>query len=93
MTCSHEVVGVASIDLVDDAESLRLLEVDQAAGDHQLDRLRLADAGAASRCVPPVPGQHAEGHLGQADLAGALARDAQVGRHRDLEAAADACGR
>jgi hypothetical protein len=42
------------------------------------------------RCVPPVPGRHAERDFGQAGLAGALARDADVGRHRDLEAAADA---
>ena len=39
--------------------------------------------------MPPVPGQHAERDLGQADLAGVLARDAQVAGHRDLEAAAD----
>ena len=39
--------------------------------------------------MPPVPGQHAEGDLGQADLAGVLARDADVGGHRDLQPAAD----
>ena len=38
-------------------------------------------------------GQHAERDLGQPDLAGVLARDADVGRHRDLQAAADACAR
>ena len=44
----------------------------------------------ARRCVPPVPGEHAERHFGEADLAGVAAGDADVGRHRDFESAADA---
>ena len=39
--------------------------------------------------MPPVPGKDAEGDLGKADFAGALQRDADVGRHRDLQTAAD----
>ena len=35
-------------------------------------------------------GQHAEIHFGQSDLARILARDADVGRHRDLQSAAHA---
>src|SRR5207302_1888518 len=35
------------------------------------------------------PGEHAERDLGEAALAAALPRDPDVGRHRDLEAAAD----
>ena len=44
----------------------------------------------ASRCVPPVPGSTPSATSGKPDLAGILARDADVGRHRDLQAAADA---
>ena len=75
-------------DLVDDAELVRLLEGERVAGDHELDRLGLADHLGQTRRAAGA-GQDAEGDLGQADLAGVLARDAQVRRHRDLEAAAD----
>ena len=52
-------------------ELLRLLEGDQAAGDHQLDGAGLADeAGEALGAAGA--GEHAEGDLGQADLAGAF---------------------
>ena len=40
--------------------------------------------------MPPVPGQDAQIHFRQADLARILARDADVGRHGDLQAAAHA---
>ena len=60
----------------------------QPAGDHQLHRARLADE-AREPLRAARAGQHAERDLGQADLAGVLLRDAQVGRHRDFEAAAD----
>ena len=48
----------------------------------------LADeAGEALRAAGA--GEHAEGDLGEADLAGALQGDADVGGHGDLEPAAD----
>src|SRR5829696_1950078 len=78
---------VALEDVVDDADPLRLLEVDQAAGDHQLDRRALADA-AGEALGAAGAGEHAEVDLGQADLAGALFGDQDVRRHGDLEAAA-----
>ena len=60
----------------------------QAAADHQLHRARLADE-ARQPLRAAGAGQHAERDLGQADLAAVLPRDAEVGGHRDLEAAAD----
>ncbi len=65
-----------------------LVEAEQAAGDHQLDRGRLAD-DAHQALGAAGAGQHAERDLGQAELGRAAAGDPQVGRHRDLEAAAD----
>src|SRR5438034_5720276 len=52
-------------DVVDDAEALRLLEVEQAAVDHQLDRLRLAD-DAREPLRAARAGKHAERDLGEA---------------------------
>ena len=51
---------------------------------------RVLPTRRASRCVPPVPGSTPSATSGKPDLAGILARDAQVGRHRDFQAAADA---
>ena len=42
------------------------------------------------RCVPPVPGKHAEVDFGQADLARVFAGDPEVGRHGDLQPSANA---
>ena len=67
---------------------MRLLDREERAGHHQLDRLGLADQpGQPLRAAGA--GQHAERHFRQADLAGALAGDPQVGGHRHLEPAAD----
>src|SRR5215831_14535556 len=75
-------------DLIDEAHLEGLLEREGVAGDHELDRLRLADGlGEARRAARSR--QDAQRDLRQADLAGVLAGDAQVRGHRDLEAAAD----
>ena len=50
--------------------------------------LRLADE-AREPLGAAGAGEHAEGDLGEADLARALLGDAHVGGHGDLEAAAD----
>src|SRR6266850_4993108 len=84
----HELVGARGLpDLVDDAELLRALEVERLARHHELDRGRLVDEpgqplGAAGAR------EHAQRDLGEPDLARTLARDAEIGRHRDLEPAA-----
>ena len=43
-----------------------------------------------SRCVPPVPGRTPSENFRQSHLARVARRDADVGRHRHFEAAADA---
>ena len=75
-------------DVIDQADVLRLLEREQRADRHQLDRLGLADQPREPLRAAGAR-QHAERHFGHADLAAALPRDADVGRHRHLEPAAD----
>ena len=72
-----------------DAPVQRLFEADRLAGRHHFDRARLADE-AREALRSAGAGQHAERDFGKADLAGVFARDAHVGGHRDLQAAADA---
>src|SRR5581483_1705297 len=82
-----EAAGVALDDLVDDAVLHGLLEGEIAARDHHLDGQGLAhEADEPLRAARA--GEHAQVDLGQADLAAVLARDAQVRRHGDLQAAA-----
>ena len=83
----HEAVALE--DVVDDAEFLRFFERERVARDHQLDRLALADQ-ARQPLRAAGAGKNAEVHFRQADLARILARDANVGSHGDLQAAADA---
>jgi len=74
--------------VVDDAEALRFLEVEQAAFDHQLDGLRFAHQ-AREPLRTAGSGEHAEGDLREADLPRALQRDADVRGHGDLQPPAD----
>src|SRR6185436_3896634 len=83
---AQEVVALE--DVVDDPDLLRLLEVDEPAGDHQVDRQVLADA-AGQPLGAAGAGEHAQVDLGQAGLAGALLGNQDVGGHGDLEPAAD----
>src|SRR4051812_43996191 len=82
---AQEVVRL--VDVVDDADAHRLLEVDQAAGDHEVDRQALAHAAGQALGAAGAR-EHAQGHLGEADLARALLGNQDVRRHGDLEAAA-----
>src|SRR5207244_1805133 len=65
----------AFLDLVDEPEPLGLFEGECLAGGHELDRARLAD-DARETLRAAGARQDAEVHLGQADFAGPLARDA-----------------
>ena len=49
---------------------------------------RAGPTSRASRCVPPAPGKDPELDLGEAEPR-AVARDPQVARERELEAAAE----
>ena len=85
---SAEVVGVAFPDVVDEVAGVGVLEGHQFAGDHHLEGLGLADeAGQASGTTGT--GKHTEVDFGQADLAGVLASDADVGGHGDFKSTAD----
>src|SRR5271169_3053995 len=83
----HEAVALE--DVVYDAEFLRLLKRKRVAGHHQFNGFALPDhareplRAAGSR-------EHAEVHFRQANLAGILARDTDVGGHGDLQTAAHA---
>src|SRR5438093_6339066 len=83
-----ELVGGGRLpDLVDDPELEPPLEVEGLAGHHQLDRRALVDE-AREPLRAAGPRQDAERDFRQPDLAGALARDPDVGGHRDLESPA-----
>ena len=86
MDLAHEVVAIQN--LVDDAQLLALLERDEIAFDHQLDRAGFADHSRQALGAARA-GQNSEVDLGQADLAGVLLGDHEVGGHRDLETTAD----
>ena len=75
--------------LVDQAGVAACFHREQRAGDHQLHRLGLAHQPRQPLRAAGA-GQDAERHLGQANLPGAGAGDAQVGGHRHFEPAADA---
>src|SRR5262249_35805758 len=75
-------------DATHEPEALGRLVIEELAVRHQLDRLRLADRAREALRTARAR-QDAERDLGQAALARALAREAQVGRERDLEPAAD----
>src|SRR2546425_4908015 len=80
-----ELVGGARLpDLVDDPQLERPLEVEGLAGHHQLDRRAFVDE-AREPLRSAGAGQNAERDFRQPDLAGALARDPDVGGHRDLK--------
>ena len=83
----HEAVALE--DVVDDAEFLRFFERESVAGDHQFDGLALAHHAREALGAAGAR-KHAEVHFRQSDLARFFARDAKVGGHGDLEAAADA---
>src|SRR5580704_9176574 len=83
----HE--AIALVDVVDDAELLRLYKRERVARHHQLDGLALAYHPREPLRTTGA-GEHAEIHLGQTNLAGVLASDANVGRHGDFQATAHA---
>src|SRR5205814_5669594 len=62
-------------DVVDDAEALRFLELEEAALDHQLDRFGLSDE-ARQPLRSAGAGENAKGDFGEADFAAAFERDA-----------------
>ena len=85
----EELLGRGGLpDLIDDPELLRPLEVEGLARRHEFDRGALVDQ-ARQPLGAAGARQDAERDLGEPDLAGALAGDAEIGRHRDLEATAD----
>ena len=76
------------VELVHDAELLRLRRRHGRAAEHEIERLLAADEprkplGAAGA------GQHAQRHLGQPDVVCALRREAEVTAERDLQATAE----
>src|ERR1019366_2617871 len=77
----HEAIALENV--VHNAEILCFFERERIAGDHKFDGFAFPDQ-ARQALRSAGAGKHAEVDLGQADLAGVFAGDAEVGSHGDL---------
>src|SRR6185437_8254872 len=83
----HEIF--ASKDVVDDAESFSFVEIEGLTQSHQFNCLGFSYQ-ASKPLSPARAWQYSQVHFGKTDFACILARNADVGGHGYLQAAADA---